>query len=88
MDVMLFLRFDENIDWGFEEVLNVSYNSRESLCSFNGVYVEFVLECIDMGDFFDIYYSEDGNELKIQFKIQVIVFRILLVSFIDLFCEY
>lgn len=77
-------RFDENTDRGFEEALNASYNSRESLCSFNGAYVESVSECTDMGDFFDTHHSEDGNE----FKTQAIVSRISPASLTDPFCEY
>lgn len=77
-------RFDENTDRGFEEALNASYNSRESLCSFNGAYVESVSECTDMGDFFDTHHCEDGNE----FKTQAIVSRISPASLTDPFCEY
>lgn len=77
-------RFDENTDRGFEEALNASYNSRESLCSFNGAYVESVSECTDMGDFFDTHHCEDGNE----FKTQAIVSRISPASLTDPLCEY
>lgn len=77
-------RFDENTDRGFEEALNASYNSRESLCSFNGAYVESVSECTDMGDFFDTHHCEDGNE----FKTRAIVSRISPASLTDPLCEY
>lgn len=83
-DVTPSLRFDENTDRGFEEALNASYNSRESLCSFNGAYVESVSECTDMGDFFDNHHCEDRGE----FKTQAIVSRISPASFTDQLCEY
>ena len=77
-------RFDENTDRGFEEALNASYNSRESLCSCNGAYVESVSECTDMGDFFDTHQCDDKNE----FKTQAIVSQVSPAIFKDPFAEY
>ncbi|XP_062566334.1 uncharacterized protein LOC134228670 [Saccostrea cucullata] len=76
-------RFDENTDRGFEEALNASYNSRESLCSFNGAYVESVSECTDMGEFFDNQQCDDSYE----FKTQAIVSRISPATLKDPFPE-
>ena len=76
-------RFDENTDRGFEEALNASYNSRESLCSCNGAYVESVSECTDMGDFFDTHQCDDKNE----FKTQAVVSQVSPASFNDPFAE-
>ncbi|XP_061162334.1 uncharacterized protein LOC133171580 [Saccostrea echinata] len=77
-------RFDENTDRGFEEALNASYNSRESLCSCNGAYVESVSECTDMGEFFDNHQCDDSFE----FKTQAIVSRISPASLTDPFSEH
>lgn len=76
-------RFDENTDRGFEEALNASYNSRESLCSCNGAYVESVSECTDMGEFFDTHHCDDDS----KFKTQAVISRISPASLTDPFCE-
>jgi hypothetical protein len=76
-------RFDETTDRGFEEALNASYNSKESLCSCNGAYVESVSECTDMGEFFETHHCDDGN----KFKTQAVISRISPASLTDPFCE-